>query len=88
MNDDENGWVGTGESPREAVVDLTPDKDQPGIAWVEGIDSVPNRSTSSDETINADITIIYESRSAKQWYVKVTFEDSRWRAYFVGGKRI
>jgi len=88
MDEIDHWWVGIGETPREAVIDLTPDTEQPGIAWVEGIYSVPDRFISREKSITADITVIYDSRPPKRWNVAVTFEDAHWHAYFVGGKRI
>lgn len=88
MDDEEKFWVGLGDSPREAVRDLAPSRDHRDVAWVEGIEAITDDQPSEKESIKADITIIYESRPAKQRKVMVSYESAKWRASFLGGKNL
>ncbi|MDL0123497.1 hypothetical protein [Halobacterium salinarum] len=88
MNDDGSSWVGVGSTPQEAVEDLVPNQDQEDIAWVEGVPIFPDRSDPQKGQYRASITVMYESRSAKQRNVTAVCEENTWRAYFIGGKNL
>lgn len=81
--------TGGGETPAAAVQDLIP-TDRNDVAWVEGLQSFPNRNPQSDEQdrFRRDLTVIYESEPAEQWRVEAVLEDTKWCAYLTGTKPI
>jgi len=85
---DKSGWIGVGETPRDAVHDLIPNKSRSDIAWIEGVNRFPARPTPTKDSISGSITVIYESESPEQWKISVVKTDTAWEACLIGGKNL
>jgi hypothetical protein len=89
MTSDSEPWRGRGETPRDAVQSLVPSPEDPGIAWVEGINAFPAHAEPPETSspIKREVNIIYESQPVKQWNVEVSQEQDGWRAVLFGGRK-
>ncbi len=90
MAEPDHHWIGTGDTPLEAIRDVAPDTDASDIAWVEGIRGrlVDEPPDETEKSIKHDITVIYEERPAEEWRIEATYEDEEWEAVFIGSKKI